>query len=178
MGFNGTFLLVSAERPGIRDRLRAVIERYFVDRGGTLVTRARLSCDSWREDTALVGIAIAPPVSGWIAIADTEDRPSAELARAVADALETPVVISSIAEICDPSEPEAITVFGAQLDDRFRNLYEVAGFRYRDLANPQEHFHPAPPFDPDAVMFLIVRGTVARTHYEDYGPADGDELPF
>ena len=173
MGWNGTFLLVSEPAGGIL-RVAEAIERNLVDSGATLVDRAPLTIEAWRAEPRLLGIAIAPPVAGWIAVTDTERAPDAMLAAALAPALNTPVVISTIVEICDPLEPEHVTVFGAPHDDRFMNLYERCGFRYAELVAPE-----AAGFARSDVVFLTVRTRSVRAHYLDHSMVleDGD-LPF
>jgi hypothetical protein len=165
VGWNGTFLCVAV---GTRD-VPAAIERFFLRAGATLVGRTALTVDAWRADRTQVGIAISPAVSGWIGVADTERDPSAELARYLADALATPVVLSTIVEICDPPEPESIQVFGALPDQaRFGGLYELVGFHYRHLTSV------------DGTVFLTFRGGIVRSHHEDYSDVvtSADDIPF
>lgn len=159
MGLNGTFSYVAAQAD-TTERLPRAIERFFVAAGAVLVSREVLSFAAQRDDTRLFGIAVLPPVAGWIALVDTERSPNVELARYLADNLSTPTVITQIAEICDPPEPEALTVFGTAATEHVEGLWErVGSVRYSDLLDSMQRYQFAGglPFDATQVEYLTFR---------------------
>jgi hypothetical protein len=108
VGYNGTFLGVSTEGARVAERLPATVVRFFEESGMRFdPALGRLTVGAWRVDTTALGIAIAPAVDGWVPIADTERKPDAALAAFLARELATPVVITTIARICDLPEPDA-----------------------------------------------------------------------
>lgn len=130
MGFNGTYLFCEVAA----DTTRAVVcevVREFHERTGRYISDEALK----DTDPHLLGVAVSMPVEGYVAIANTERSVDRALAELLASRTNAPVVISSIAEICDPPEPEHVQVFGAEPNPRFEALYHRLGFNYAHLVS-------------------------------------------
>jgi hypothetical protein len=185
VGINVASMFVSAVAGLGPGRVGRAVEDILAQRGIPLVDRQPLEARRWDEDRALFGIAVSPAIDGWILVADTEGKPSHDLAEQLAGRLSCPVVISSLYEICDPPEPQHNVVYGDACvgDDQFPNFYELAAHRYQDLAHPQEtyQFFPSPPFDPREVVFLTFRADTVPEHYRHWQVCPvvpGADVPF
>ncbi|MCB9600714.1 MAG: hypothetical protein H6721_33030 [Sandaracinus sp.] len=167
MGFQGTFWFVEHDDV---DDVAAALRGATTDRGMPLVARSPLSAEEWNVDRRGLGFAIASH-DGWVAIAASDGRCDGELAAALAASLHVPVVVSTVADICEPAEPEHLSVFGADPDDpRFLGLYQRFPADYRALAARS-----------DAVCF-VVRALETRGHVDAWkveaSSLDDDDLAF
>jgi hypothetical protein len=106
VGINGTFLFVRADSNVDPQTVADAVESFHRQHGAALWSRTPLAVEDWYADQRLFGVAVSASREGWMTIADAERRPSHDLAEHLATSLATPVVVSSLYEICDPPEPE------------------------------------------------------------------------
>ena len=171
--------MCSDEGLDVEERIPDLVRSFFEKQGSSFVNASVLSDADAKADLHLFGIAIGPSIEGWVSIVETARSPSTALASLLAEELKTPVVISSIYEICDPPEPESVEVFGAKPDERFMGLYYEHSYRYRDFAEPKDLPYSRLRFAPNAVTFATFRSsTPVRDPFIAQADSAEEDIPF